>query len=518
MWPVILRNAASGYLRVLTTVAVGFLVTPLMVRELGVANYGLWVLIQAITAYFMNLDLGLRRALIHETAIRRARGEEDSIPEATGPFFLIFVAIGVLVCLLTLLVSALLPYLFNLAPESVETGRFLLLVLGITWALQFPSNAAVGVLLGYERYDGTNALEVTARVAQGAATAVALLNGAGVEALAIILAGTEGTKAVANVVLAYRVVPGFGISIRNADWARLRSATKRSMSFFVNASNGMMTSRADELMIGAFMTVGAVGVYGVGLRVVNLTRTFGGQLDEVLMPVLARLTDTRQGRRELGAVMLKATRVTAGLATSITLVLVVFGEPFLKLWIGSEVEEAYYPLVILAVMSYFAMIQGLNVRILLASEQHKATSLLTLATMVLNVVLSLVLIQRFGLIGVAAGSLIAVSAPAIVRIQMGCRVAGLSPWRFVFSGLMPSLAPALVAGLAGFALQEVWRVNSWPLLAIEIGAVMLLYSVPLVLLSFPLRRSWELVRETFALTFPPRQPVPGVSTAGPVKE
>jgi hypothetical protein len=83
---------------------------------------------------------------------------------------------------------------------------------------------------------------------------------------------------------------------------------------------------------------------------------------------------------------------------------------------------------------------------------------------------------------------------------------------------MPSLAPALVAGLAGFGLQEVWRVNSWPLLAIETGAVMLLYSVPLVLLSFPLRRSWALVRETFALTFPPRQPVPGVSTAGPVKE
>ena len=78
-------------------------------------------------------------------------------------------------------------------------------------------------------------------------------------------------------------------------------------------------------------------------------------------------------------------------------------------------------------MSYFALIQSLNVRILLASDLHRVTSLLTLATMVLNVVASLILIQQFELIGVAAGSLIAISAPAIIRIPMGCRIAGLSP-------------------------------------------------------------------------------------------
>ena len=512
MWPVVLRNAASGYLRVLISVVVGFLLTPLMVRELGVADYGLWVLVLAISAYFISLDLGLKRALVHETAVHRARGEENVIRETTGPFFVIFVAVGILIFLLTLLIVALLPHMFNLAPGSVGTGRFLLLVIGGTWALQFPSNAAVGVLLGYERYYGINVIGVASRVAQGAASAVVLLAGGGVEALALVLAGTEATRAVADTVLAYRVIPGFGISLRNADWAHLRGALNRSMSFFLNSSNGILTSRADEIMIGAFLTVSSVGVYGVGLRVVNLTRTFASQLDEVLMPVLSRLTDTKQGRRELGPVMLKATRVTAGIATGITLPLVVFGRPFLDLWIGSEVEDAYYPLVILAVMSYFALIQSLNVRILLASDLHRVTSLLTLATMVLNVVASLILIQQFELIGVAAGSLIAISAPAFIRIPMGCRIAGLSPWRFVVSGLMPSLAPAILAGAVGFGLQEVWRVSSWPLLLAEGGVVLLVYGVPLVLLSFPIRRTWDLLSETFDLTFR-SQPIASASVA-----
>ena len=487
------------------SVCIGLLVTPLIIRELGTSTYGLWVLILAIVGYFPVFDLGFRRALIHDTAIRRGTNQESAIRESVSSFFALFCLLGAVIMLATLILAYALPHLFKVSGEELSTARFMLIVVGATWALQFPSNAPVGVLLGYDRYYGVNALDTLSRVVEAIATVVVLLLGGGVESLAIILASVEVPKAVARFVLAYALVPGFQISMRRVNWRYLKQSGKRSVTFFINTSNSLLNTRADELMIGALLTVSAVGVYGVALRLVNMSKTFALQLNDVLIPTASKLTNAGGSKQELASMMVKATRVTGGLITAMTLVFIVFGHPFLHLWVGPELEDAYYPLVILSITAYFSVIHDLPSKVVLASDRHKLASLLMLGSMAGNIALTLALIQRFELVGVAIGTLIPLTLTGFVKLAVGCRIARLSPVSFLRAAILPSLAPAVLAGSFGFLLQELRPADSWPVLLAESAAVMVLYAVPFVLLNFRISRIRQAIFETLQISFRPRE-------------
>ena len=496
----------------LASVCVGLLVTPLIIRELGTSTYGLWILVLAIIGYFPVFDLGFRRALIHDTAVRRGTSRESEIGESVSSFFVLFCLLGVVILFATLLLAYVMPHLFKIPDDQLGTARFMLIVVGATWALQFPSNAPVAVLLGYDRYDGVNALDTLCRVAEAIATAIVLLSGGGVESLAIILASVELPKAVARFLLAYAFVPGFQISLRKVDWRYLRHSGKRSVTFFINTSNSLLNARADELMIGAFLTVSSVGVYGVALRLVNMSRNFALQLNEVLIPTTSKLTNVRGGQQELATMMIKATRVTAGLVTGITLAFIVFGQPFLHLWVGPELEDSYYPLVVLSITTYFAMVYDLPSKVVLASDRHNLAAVLTLGSMAGNIALSVALIQRFELIGVAIGTLVPLSLTGSMKMVLGCRLAQLSSWTFLRSAVLPSLAPAIPAGLFGVLLQELKSADNWLVLLAESAAVMLLYSVPFVLFNFRLSQVRHLLREVVRVTVRPRGPYAAATT------
>lgn len=163
--------------------------------------------------------------------------------------------------------------LFKVTDDKVGSAQFLLLVVGAAWAIQFPSNVAMGVLLGYERYDASNAIDILTRLVEGIATVAVLVVGAGVEALAIVLFCAETARAVARVVYTSLTIPQFRFRRQSFNLRFLRDG--RNFSYCVGAANSVVSSRADHLIIGAFLPLSAVGIYGVGMRLVSLSQVSG---------------------------------------------------------------------------------------------------------------------------------------------------------------------------------------------------------------------------------------------------
>ena len=58
------RNILSNWGAYGVSLAIGFLISPLLVHKLGDTAYGIWVLSLQIGAYISVLDLGVRIALI----------------------------------------------------------------------------------------------------------------------------------------------------------------------------------------------------------------------------------------------------------------------------------------------------------------------------------------------------------------------------------------------------------------------------------------------------------------------
>ena len=64
----LVRNIATNTASYLVTIAAAFLMFPVMVRKLGVARYGLWMLISEVTGYYSYVGLGIRAGVVYYAA------------------------------------------------------------------------------------------------------------------------------------------------------------------------------------------------------------------------------------------------------------------------------------------------------------------------------------------------------------------------------------------------------------------------------------------------------------------
>jgi O-antigen/teichoic acid export membrane protein len=116
--------------------------------------------------------------------------------------------------------------------------------------------------------------------------------------------------------------------------------------------------------------------------------------------------------------------------------------------------------------------------ILLGTGRERLVAFSTLAEAIVNLVLSIILVRRIGLLGVAIGTIIpVVAANLFVLAPAACRQVGIGIIDFARSVAVAPLVGALIAALAGAALRGWWPPQSVPAILAEgacVGAVYML--------------------------------------------
>jgi Na+-driven multidrug efflux pump len=104
--------------------------------------------------------------------------------------------------------------------------------------------------------------------------------------------------------------------------------------------------------------------------------------------------------------------------------------------------------------------------LLKATGQHRLLAWVNLGTGVVNVALSVLLIRRFGLTGVAWGTLIPIAGAAVfILYPAACRRVGLPMRRAFAESVFPALWPGVVTGLILLLIRDI---SSGTLLAVAL--------------------------------------------------
>ena len=156
------RNVGSRYLAIVAETALGLIMLPFNLSHLGAAEYGLWVLLGSLTVHFSTLELGYGSGLIEFVAstprARSARAQRDrqhALRRLPG--------LGLLAYAVVIGVAFNLDHLFNITPAQAQTGQWVLLIIGVYVALNFPFGV-YGIISGFQRYDVNNAQAVITSV------------------------------------------------------------------------------------------------------------------------------------------------------------------------------------------------------------------------------------------------------------------------------------------------------------------------------------------------------------------
>jgi O-antigen/teichoic acid export membrane protein len=440
---IVARNVTTRYLAILVEAVLGLVVLPFNIAHLGQSTYGLWMLAASVTSYFSVLDLGYAGALTKFVAHYRARRDAQAINEILSTLFFLFALMGVGVVVTAALVSTGTGRLFHLSAADAATSRLILLIIALQVGCGFAFSVYGGVVNGFQRYDLNNVVGALTSVLAAIVNVAVVWAGYGVVPLVAATTAVRLATLVAYRRNAYRVFPDLRISTSRIRLSRLKEVTGFSIFVAVLDWTAKVNYSLDAVVIGGFLGTAMVAVWTVSQRLAEGVQRLTSQLNNVLFPTVVDC-DAGADVERLRAIFVHGTRLSLATVLPAAVGLALLAEPLLTAWVGPSTGHVLVTR-LLALIVIVRVGSATATTVLKGANRHRLLAGANALTAAANVAMSVVLVRRFGLPGVAAGTLVPVTLVAGgIIFPAACRRAGIGLFAAFREAVWPALWPAVI--------------------------------------------------------------------------
>jgi O-antigen/teichoic acid export membrane protein len=405
----VLKGGISGFVGKSMAVVVNAISLPITVRYLGPEQYGFWVTISTTIMMLAVLDLGIANTLTN--SISRAYAEQSD-EMAKRYYATAFWATSAIAILLGLIGSAIWPYidwgkLFGLIDPAVarQAGKCAAISFGYV-LLTLPLGLANKVMGGYQRVPVANMFGMLNNVLGLAAIILVVrMHGSVVVLMAAFCAAMLTGTVLLNLWMGIRHEPRIRPAPRRVRLGIVREIMSHGMLFFVLQIAGLAVFNTDNLIIAHYLGAAQVTPYAVTWRLVGYTSV----MQSLLMPSLwPAFSEAYVGREMvwIRSAYRHIMRATFLVVTSAALLLGFAGQWIIGAWAG---KAAVPSSALLWSMCFWAVLLSITVNqatLLAATQRVQFQAVYASFTAILNLVLSIVLVQRFGAIGVLSATII----------------------------------------------------------------------------------------------------------------
>lgn len=453
----LLQSIASSWLALGIGVVVSFFLSPFVVAKLGSAWYGVWAVAAQFTGYLYLLDFGVRESVIRYTSKYCARGQGSKLNRILTVSVMIYAGVTLVALALTAICAWGVPYWLKLEPQLWAETRAALIFTGLTIAQTFLFNIFTGILIGVRRWDIANVMGIAINLARAALIVLFLGLGYGIVALAAIQFAVAVLSGLATMIVALVLLRrnGLRFALVRLDRRSIQRLSKRVFGYgfyvLVNNVGEKIITATDAIVVGIFLPISSVAYYAVAGSLVGYLRQLVASTAQVFNPLASHLHALRQGT-ELRNMFLLGAKLNVLITLPIAATYAALGVEFVGLWMGEEfAAPSGQVLLVLALMQILAAPQYMISSLLYGISRHRTIAILRLIEGAANLALSIVLVKRVGLVGVALGSAI----PNVIIVlgvlpTIACRFVGMrlrDYFHHVYLRPLAAIAPFTLAAL-----------------------------------------------------------------------
>ncbi len=278
-----------------------------------------------------------------------------------------------------------------------------------------------------------------------------MLAGAGLIALGILQAAGAAVGLVLAASLAGRVT---GSSIREGHFSRplLKQLLRFGGLQSIISLGGVVSFQLDSLIIGIILPVAQVAPYSVALNTSNFTRSLSTQGSALLLPTYSHF-DAVADRKRQSRYFMNGVMACLVLAVPIIVSLAAFGEPILKLWLGSVPPKTYEIMIALGIVNALQLPGHQCFLFLTGVGRNRQLVGLAVLGAVVNLAGTIGATYWLGPIGPAIGSMPVVLVVDFTILPiMVCRYIGVPVGQYVRLALGPVVPVGLAAGAVALGL------------------------------------------------------------------
>jgi O-antigen/teichoic acid export membrane protein len=476
----VIRNTLFNYLAIVSVTLARFIAMPILVNGLGKDRYGIYATVMSVVGYVGLLDLGIGISLTKFVAEYYARRDLKRLNEMLSTSLLLYIGLGVAGAGVIIGFSdVFVRHLFNIPASLWAEARYVFWIA----ALSLFNGLTIGIfgnlLNGLQRQDIARAITIGNALITYTGSILLIWLGYKLVAFMLFAAVMDVLSFLLQMWLAKRMLPEVKFFPRFFEKRELAQIVNFSFAMFVNQLAARNMGVLDKLILGIFLPIANVTYYAVGFTLASFAFRIPTAAVLASLPAASELMaqDRLDAVRQL---VLRGIKYTGMLAIPLFTVTGVLAPDIVRLWMGEGYAMSARVLQLLLVGYFWLAVSSSGASVMVGIGKPYINTYYSVGQILLCSCLTVVMVQFFGVVGVAAGSGAAYTLMGLVYMVHSSRIFGIPLDRIVNARIAGKIGLLLLPGvLLGIYHHRSPPAGVWELL-IQVCLYGLVYGVLMV--------------------------------------
>lgn len=462
---------------------------PVIIHSLGNYDYGVWEMVFAVVGYMGLLDFGLTPAIIRNVARQNAFKDALALRRIYSSSFAFFSFVGMASAAI-LLVASLRPQIFFSSFAQVELQKYsiFLIIVAIQVFFNFFGLVFDAFLEGLQCYSLRNGVTIITSIIGSLFMYPLLKLGGGLLILAAGNAIGFSLKVIFYWTTLRRKKYGhYRFRFSDVNLETFKELFLFGFKSFLYALSFMAGRASDKLIIGACLGPSIIPFYSIPLNLLTQIRNLIWSAARIFMPLFSEL-DANNEKEQIKTLLFNASRYGLAIIFPVLIGVCLLGPDFIRYWIGVKYAENGASVLYIMTAAYFLQwLCPFRNRFLTGIGQLDLQVRLGVIGTIINIIISITLVNYFGKEGVALGTLLSGLIIEPWLLWHTCIMAYGTLAEYFLSVISPLILPCLIHFIFLFFIKSFFLPKSL-LMVITIACLSIIIYLPLFFL-FGLRKS-----------------------------
>ena len=395
-----LKNATYTLLNYVIPIAFSVFLTPIIVRKLGLNDYGVFILLNTIAGFLGLLDLGTSVALTRYIALLSARKEFERLKIIVQTAQTLYVGLGIVGLAAFMVLGRIGLSWFKIPLENQPHIWVVFFLMGIFFFINSINSVLTVAPGALQRFDILSKLSLLQLVLMNFGTLALLLLGYKLKA---ILGVQVLVVFVISLLFWWRYVkllPEVPLGLKFS-WKECKEIYRFGLlASIMNISSGSFT-QLDRLYVPMRLGPNELTYYSLPGNVAQKTSGVIGSIVGVLFPLASSMESEGQVER-LAAIYRRSVRNVFVIGAAFTVAMSVFSYKILFFWVGKPFADRGWQILIILALTYFLIaLYGLLSQVILGLGHVGELAGWASVVALVNLLLLFVLVPIYGIIGAA---------------------------------------------------------------------------------------------------------------------
>lgn len=472
------KNVFANIIGIGAQILIAFMISPFLVHTLGDTKYGIWVIAVAFTGYMNLLDIGLSSAVNRYVAKYSSLKDIGSVNAIVSTALLMFFVMGIIIVIISPWMADLIVGMINIDEPLKAIVHYLIIIVSFDIAIFVIAGLFKGIYGGLQNYSIINFTQIVSAGYKAILFYVFLSRGHDLVAMGFVSITANLFTIVIYFVLLKKLYPQISFSLKSMNRERGVQILNYSKFTFLAMLANQVIYYSDAFVIGYFMSAAAVTYYTIPWTLAEYTKKISMAISKTYVPAISE-KEAKGDLEVVSSMYMSGTKYMIIISNLLSVGMIVLGGAFIAIWMGPKYRElGEMVLILLFINQYFQGPQQISYSILLGLSKQKYYSYMSFLVSVVNLMLSILLVQKWGIVGVAVGAVL----PQVVFYGffvpwLTLRTLNMSVWSYLRKTHLLSIIPTFILSLSLLFVAEYHYPESFLQLFISGGVCAFCYLI-----------------------------------------